>query len=332
MPPFHLLLVGVVLILAACSDDGARLPADPSPLTESAMPAPPPASAPAAPAPAAPSATPSPAAPVRFDATAAMDVIEQLAAGIGPREASSPAFLAAADLVASRLTDLGYEARRQSVPVPAGNSWGVPVPSGTTQNIIATSPGFSSQAPHRLIGAHLDTVPQAPGAEDNASGVGVLMELARMAAQQPPVVPVVFVWFGGEEPRGQGDALHHFGSQHLVATMDQSQRNALIGMLSLDRVGVGAEQVPVCYGGLGSSAVREQLVAAGGRLGIPVNRCENRASDHWSFEKAAVPAARLGSIPYSAYHSEADLPNVVDPAQLDRVGRIAAEWMLSPAS
>ena len=100
-------------------------------------------------------------------------------------------------------------------------------------------------------------------------------------------------------------------------------------MLSLDRVGVPAAAVPVCYGGLGSSQVREQLLAASARLGIPAAPCENRASDHWSFEKASVPAARIGSTPYAAYHSSADLPPVVDTAQLQRVGAVASEWMVS---
>ncbi len=310
------------LVLCGCADPGEE-PPEATPSTS----APAQSSPPVQPSPTPPSPTPSVTPAPTFDPAAAFAVVEHLAVGIGPREAASAAFGAAADYVAGRLADLGYEVQRQSVPVPAGNSWGVPVAAGTTQNVIGAPPGFSAQAPHRLIGAHLDTVPQAPGAEDNASGVGILLELARMAAERPPVVPVVFVAFGGEEPRGSGDALHHFGSQHLVAAMDPGQRSALLGMVSLDRVGVGADFVPVCHGGLGSAAVREELVAAADRVAVPVQRCENRASDHWSFEKAGVAAARMGSIPYSAYHSASDLPGVVDPAQLDRVGRIAAEWM-----
>lgn len=312
------------LVLCGCGDTGGE-PPDPTPSTSTA----PQPSPPAPPSP-APPPTPSPTPPPTFDPAAALAVVEHLAVGIGPREAASAAFGAAADFVAVRLTDLGYDVRRQAVSVPAGNSWGVPVAAGTTQNIIATPTGFDPLVAHRLIGAHLDTVPQAPGAEDNASGVGILLELARMAAERAPAVPAVFVAFGGEEPRGSGDALHHFGSTHLVGTMDAGQRSALLGMVSLDRVGVGADFVPVCHGGLGSAAVREELVAAAARVAVPVQRCENRASDHWSFEKAGIAAARMGSIPYSGYHSAADLPGVVDPAQLDRVGRIAAEWLAGP--
>lgn len=267
--------------------------------------------------------------PARFDRDAAYAVVERLAGGIGPREATSAEYRTAARWVARRLQALGYAVERQRVRVPAGVSWGVRVPAGATQNVVATPPGFRPDQPHRLIGAHLDTVPQAPGAEDNASGVGVLLELARIAAGQPPEVPVVLVAFGGEEPRGPGDALHHFGSQRMVATMPDEQRDALLGMLALDRVGVRAARVPVCHGGLGSDEVREQLVAAARRADVRVRRCENRASDHWSFEKAGVPAGRLGSVPYPAYHTRLDLPDVVDPVQLGRTGRIALAWMRS---
>ncbi len=331
MPALPLLAICVAVILCGCTarmdgtpGDQASTAASPtgSPQTQDEE-------APAPSPPATPPATASPTLPPTFDPAAAYAVVEQLAVGIGPREASSASFAAAADLVAASLRGLGYGVQVQELPVPAGNSWGVPVPSGTTRNVIATPPGVRPQDRHRLIGAHLDTVPQAPGAEDNASGVGVMLELARMASEHPPAVPVVFVAFGAEEPRGSGDALHHFGSQHMVAAMDAGQRAALAGMLSLDRVGVAADHVPVCHGGRGSAAVREELVAVAGNIGVPVQRCENRASDHWSFEKAAVPAARMGSIPYAGYHSPADVPSVVDPAQLDRVGRIAAEWMLT---
>ena len=48
--------------------------------------------------------------------------------------------------------------------------------------MVARLPGAGTGQAGRLVGAHLDTVPQAPGAEDNASGVAVLLELARLAA------------------------------------------------------------------------------------------------------------------------------------------------------
>lgn len=265
--------------------------------------------------------------PVVFNSANALGVVRHLAGTIGPREATSAAFGQAADYVAGRLTRLGYQVSRVPVPVPAGNSWGIDVEAGTSANVIADPPDFDPARTHVIVGAHLDTVPQAPGAEDNASGIGVMLELARMAAREPLRLPVRFIAFGAEEPRGDGDDLHHFGSQQYVADLSRAQRRATRAMVSLDRVGVATDRLPICTGGRGTTAVRDALAAAAAGLRIPAETCDNRASDHWSFEKAELPSARLGSVPYAAYHSAADVPSVVDPAQLDRVGQVVWSWL-----
>jgi len=263
----------------------------------------------------------------RFRPAHAMATVRWLAGRIGPREATTAAYRRAAARVASRLSRLGYEVRRQRLRAPAGVSWGVPVPAGRTWNVVAAPPSFRATEQHLLVGAHLDTVPQAPGAEDNASGVAVLLELARMAARAEPRLPVVFVAFAAEEPRGDGDAMHHFGSRAYVNRMSARERRALRGMVSLDRVGVGPV-VPVCTGGVSPLTVRSQLVRAADQADVPVQTCDdNAASDHWQFELAGEAAARLGSTPYAGYHSPGDVPSVVAPAQLRRTGRVAWEWL-----
>jgi len=268
---------------------------------------------------------------VRFDARAAMADVRLLAGRIGPRLATSPAYRRAARVVEDRLESLGYDVRRQWFPVPAGDSWGVPVEAGRSFNVIATPPRFDRTRPHRILGAHLDTVAVAPGAEDNASGVAVLLELARMTAAEPTQRPTVFIAFGAEEPRGPADDQHHFGSQHYVREMPAAQQEALRAMVAIDRVGVGQE-VPVCTGPLSPPHVQRQLLRAARAASIPAERCESTASDHWSFEKADHPVARLGSTSYAAYHSADDLPRVVDRDQLGRTGRLAWRWLrASPA-
>jgi Iap family predicted aminopeptidase len=264
---------------------------------------------------------------VRFDARRVQRDIAHLALAIGPREATSRNYAEAADWVERRLEGLGYRVRRTRFTVPAGNSWGTPVRRGTSVNVIAERPGLDRQSRHVVVGAHLDTVPVAPGAEDNASGVAVLLELARLAAAQPPSVPVQFVAFGAEEPRGPGDALHHFGSRQLVADLPAAERRAVRGMVSLDRVGVHAGFVPVCRGGEDGTRLRSAVRAVGREAGITTRPCENRSSDHWSYEKAGMPAVRIGSIPYAGYHSRRDVPSVVSRDQLDRVGRLVWAWL-----
>ncbi len=197
-----------------------------------------------------------------------MDTVRRLAGEIGPRHATSASYRRAADVVVAAFRQRGYDVRRDRFRVPGGVTWGVPVAAGRTLNVVATPPGFQPEQPHVIVGAHLDTVPQAPGAEDNASGVAVVLELARLAAAEPPDLPAVFIAFGAEEPRGPGDDDHHFGSRHYLQAMPGAQRRALVAMVSLDRVGTGT-RVPVCTGGRSPARVQRDLLADGVAAGHP---------------------------------------------------------------
>jgi hypothetical protein len=324
-------LVGAALALGACTGGSASPAQVMKPGDERAMAG---AETPAdAASPSVPmhSVTATMAPPPVFDPAAAFETVEYLAGNVGPREATSAAFHEAAEWVEQRFADLGYVVTQEDVPVPAGDpsyrpEWGTVVEPGTSANVIADPADFDPTEPHVIIGAHLDTVAVSPGAEDNASGVAAAIELARLAAEHSAQLPVRFIAFGAEEPRGPGDDMHHFGSQQYVRELPVA--SAVVAMVSLDRVGVRSADVPVCTGGTGTTAVMDALLAAADDAGIGAQRCENRASDHWSFEKAAIPAARLGSVPYAGYHSPNDVPDVVDPDQLDRVGTIVWTWLL----
>lgn len=262
-----------------------------------------------------------------FDAAAAVSDVRLLAGRIGPRLATGPAYRRAGEVVQRRFAELGYDVHREAFDVPAGDSWGVPVEAGRSFNVVAEPPGFDPTRPYVLLGAHLDTVARAPGAEDNASGVAVLLEVARLAvADDDTRLPVVVVAFGAEEPRGAGDDLHHFGSQHHVRHLSRERREALTAMVSLDRVGVGSV-VPVCKGPLSPPRVQRALLRTAARIDVPAQPCENTASDHWSFEKVGFAVARLGSTSYAAYHSPDDLPAVVSRPQLRRTGRLVWAWL-----
>ncbi len=265
--------------------------------------------------------------PDDFDLAVATGAVRHLAGRIGPREATGPAYARAARWVGRRLVELGYAVQRQPVAVPAGSSWGVPVPAGRSVNVIATPPGFEPEAPHLVVGAHLDTVPQAPGAEDNASGIGVMLAAAGAAAVTRTRLHVVFIAFGAEEPRSATDPeQHHFGSRAYVEALAPGERDAIRAMISLDRVGVGAV-VPVGSAN-DTDPVQRQLLAAARRAGVPTRPASGqRSSDHWSFVRAGLPAARLGSTPYDGYHSAQDVVAVVEPVQLERVGRLVLAWL-----
>jgi aminopeptidase YwaD len=293
-------LTVAVLATTGCSDDPVVDSEQPTPTTSAPQST---ASAPTV-------------APKAFDAGRAMATVRLLARS--PRLATAPEYAAAADLLQPRLVSAGYDVRRQRFRVPGGDSWGVPVEAGTSFNVIAEPPGFDPHEPHVVIGAHLDTVAVAPGAEDNASGVSVVMELARVLAGEPQVVLVLF---GGEEPRGPGD-LHHFGSKRYVAGAGE-----VTAMVALDRVGVG-DHVPISsYPGTPTDTAEDLAAASRGLTDVSVVVGTNSTSDHESFAVAGVPAARLGSTDYAEYHTADDLPRVVDPAQLSRTGRLLMAWL-----
>jgi hypothetical protein len=268
-----------------------------------------------------PSSAPSPGKPPSnaFDATEAVRTVASLAGEIGPREATGQAFRRAATLIEDRLVTFGYAVARQTFRVPAGTSVGVPVPEGETFNLIATPPGFDARRPHFLVGAHLDTVPAAPGAVDNAAGVAIVLELARLAAATRPTVPLAFAVFGGEESRGTRGL---FGSTHYLGALSSSERSSLLGALVVDRIGVGS-RVRVCTAGPISSVLRDEFLAAATRASVPADACDNRTSDHVPFEYAGVPAVRIGADPYPQYHTARDVPALIDPAQIARAGTLA---------
>jgi Zn-dependent M28 family amino/carboxypeptidase len=102
----------------------------------------------------------------------------------------------------------------------------------THQNLILNLPGASSSSADRpaiLIGAHFDAVPGTPGADDNASGVAALMELARSFAAQPARSPLRFVAFDLEE-------YGLLGSKHYAAQLKQQQEPLRL-MISLEMLG-----------------------------------------------------------------------------------------------
>ena len=323
-------IAAAALLLTGCTGD-ASSPAEPDP-TRPPSTTPVASTAPAEPtseATSEPTSEPTVEAPdPAFSSVRAMRTVRFLADEVGPRLATGQAFHRAARWVERRFEALGYDVSRQTFPVPAGDSWGVPVAAGTSVNVVARPRDLGPRTPYLLVGAHLDTVAVAPGAEDNASGIAVLLETARRWSVAPGDLPVVFVAFGGEEPRGTGDLEHHFGSLHYVAAMSPAERRHLRGMVSMDRVGVG-ELVPVASVGGTPVATRAALVRSAAALGIGVAvDPDNTASDHESFADAGLPAARLGSTPYAAYHSAQDVPAVVDAAQLRRVGRVIWDWLL----
>jgi len=99
----------------------------------------------------------------------------------------------------------------------------------THKNIILNLPGRQKKAAPIIIGAHYDAVPGCPGADDNATGVAVMLELAREFAANPPKYPVQLIGFDLEE-------YGLLGSVAYAAELKQNKQPVRL-MLSLEMLG-----------------------------------------------------------------------------------------------
>ena len=254
--------------------------------------------------------------------------IRALAERYPRREATSRTYARAARYVASTLERFGYAASRVPVEVPAGVVDGTPVGSGTTVNVVATPPGYAATSPHVVVGAHLDTVPDTPGANDNASGVAILLELARLARARPLRLPVVFVAFGGEERRRRGVVTRSalFGSRAYVASLGARERAAIHAVINLDMVGAGRRVLVV---GSANGLVTRTMLTAASRAAIPARRVPSGIffSDSASFENVGIPVGWLWAGDHPTLHSPRDVASVPQALELHRVATVAWETL-----
>ncbi|GAA3767384.1 M28 family metallopeptidase [Plantactinospora mayteni] len=131
---------------------------------------------------------------------------------------AAPAMTRAESYVAGELERVGWRVNRREFTVPGDSVSGV--------NLLADPPVEEGTDPRRsgptvLIGAHLDTVPGSPGADDNASGVACLLELARVLPEFGLARHVRLAVFDEEET-----GLH--GSRALAGELSTADRPAAV--------------------------------------------------------------------------------------------------------
>jgi Zn-dependent M28 family amino/carboxypeptidase len=151
--------------------------------------------------------------------------VERLAGLIGPRHLSRPATMtAAATLIESELTKAQFAVARQTYSIGRQK----------VANLVAEIPG--ERSPHEIVvlGAHYDTVEETPGADDNASAVAVLLEVARLFRPLRPRRTVRFVAFACEEEPYCFTS--DMGSQ-VYARGCRERGERIVGMLCLEMVG-----------------------------------------------------------------------------------------------
>lgn len=163
-----------------------------------------------------------------------------------------------------------------------------------------------------------------PGADDNASGVSVMLELAELHGKSlKPQRTVIFIAFASEESGLRG-------SKYYVQNMKRFPAKKVIGVLNFDTVGkLGNGKLLV----LGASTAREWrfiFMGASYVTGVETEMVtqELDASDQRSFLEVGVPGVQFFSGANADYHKPSDTPDKIDGAGLIKVAAIAQEGLL----
>lgn len=268
-----------------------------------------------------------------------MEHVRVLGGTIGERNLYRPrALRAAADYVRRVWSDQGYRVTEEGYEV-AGQS---------CANLVIEQKGSGHPGAILLVGAHYDSVIGTPGANDNATGVSLLLEMSRAFREEPPARTVRFVAFVNEEPpyflTGQmGSRVH--------ARQARRRGENILAMLSLETIGYysdarGSQRYPFPFG-LAYPSIGNFLAVVGNlpSRGLVVDFLRHfmsasdfpvegvatfewipgiNWSDHWSFWKEGYPALMLTDTApyrYPEYHSRLDLPERINPREFARAAQ-----------
>jgi len=249
----------------------------------------------------------------------ARDHVAHLASTIGPRPAGSAAEKKAFDYCRRQFSAMGYDPRTQAVPIWSGL---------TSHNVIAALPGRADEI---VIGAHADSVPWSPGANDNASGVAAVLELARTFREHPAGPTLTFIVFGAEEGQyvkgkvvtGTGRA----GSRHYVRGLTDEQRGRLKLMVNLDQVAGGPGLRVGDMSDAGRPPARQCLDLARA-LDVPLTFITFAGkSDYRPFHDRGIPVASFDCGHDPLTHKSGDTPGKLQYEKMESILRVVVEYI-----
>ncbi|SHH87792.1 M28 family metallopeptidase [Desulfosporosinus lacus] len=264
-----------------------------------------------------------------FSAENAFEHVKYLVQKIGSRPAGSKAEVKAAQYIDYVLRQNGWKVRDQPFSKVVVREASVlqkeqQVELINSQNIIAELPGTRPDT--IIVGAHYDSATfNAPGAVDNASGVGVLLELARVLSQEPHEETYQLVFFGAEE-------YGLVGSQFYTSQADLS---AVRWMLNLDMIGRPME-IDVAGKKSTPPELIKQVTALAGESSIPFHlsrdfilmtrdSAQGGVSDYSPFLDQNIPALGLGIYgrPEGYFHRPEDRIDRVSMEEIQKIGDFA---------
>ncbi len=267
--------------------------------------------------------------------------VEMLATTIGGRLATT-GLEKAAIYIEQELRSYGYSTRRQTFSA-AGH---------TFANIEAETAGVKRPEKIVVIGAHYDTAGNLPGANDNASGVAAVLELARLFAAAKPAETIRWVFFANEEPPYfQSEAM----GSYVYAKRCRERNEDISAMLSIETIGFytdkpASQTYPITFhpgypdrgNFLGFVAdlksallLRTSLATFRSAVSLPAEGVAAPTSiagigwsDHWSFWQFGYKALMLtdtAPFRYPYYHAAEDTPDKLDYRRFrDAVQGVAA--------
>lgn len=291
-----------------------------------------------------PTATPP---PETFSGERALaDAAAQLA--FGPRTAGSLAHKQAGGAIALALAQAGWEVEIQETRYQrsaAGDD-----PSGAIDQPVRNIIGKWGQGkPWLVLGAHYDSrlladkdpdpanqTQPVPGANDGASGVGVLLELARtlpgqIQAAPPPTTggraqQIWLVFFDAEDNGHIPGWDWILGSRAFVESLERLPQAAVI----IDMI--GDRDLNLRYEQSSNPLISQEIWSQAASLGYSVQFIPeagyNILDDHWPFLEAGIPAADLIDFDYPYYHTSADTLDKLSAESLAAIGETLTAWIL----
>ena len=227
----------------------------------------------------------------------------------GPRPAGSAAERRAHARVAKRFRAAGLQVAYDRFRVPG---------HGRSRNVVGI---YDTPADCLVVLiAHTDSVPPAPGADDNASGVGTLVALADRLDAVGPACDTWLIASGAEERPYTGHA-DHLGARAAVPRVKRRAQD-LRFVLSLDEVGRGRTFHLRSPASAPRRGVERRIVKAGRGAVHWVRDSGTGNSDHREFALAGLPAAKLGVPDDPLRHTAADTPSRLQPRSFPLVRAI----------
>ncbi len=276
---------------------------------------------------------------IPFDGARAYSYLKQLCA-IGPRPSGSPGMEKQQAMLAEHFKKLGGQVEFQRFQVPHPRT-GKPVPMA---NLIVR---WNPEARDRiLLCAHYDTLPYPlldphnprgvfVGANDNASGVALLMELANNMAKTPTRYGVDFVLLDGEEFIFDQQGRFFLGSEYFAREYARTRPCRYIWGVLLDMIGDADLQIRKEYNSVWWQDTRplvEQIWSVAARLGVhefvSKRMADGFTDDHIVLHNVGhIPCIDVIDFDYPAWHTEGDTPDKCSPLSLAKVGWVIQEWL-----